>query len=609
MNRFITSSAVAMFVLAATVFGLTTTIPAAYADGTVTVKPSDMQGWGLVQETGTSGAMEFVQGPATAPLGIGSARFTIGATTDGLALGAGLYTGVRLADVTTLRYSTYVDAASAGTDQAVALQLNFDDDVTDTDTSWKGRLVFEPYQTSTNTVVKGQWQTWDALAGNWWATTAAGISLCTQAVPCDLATLFGAYPDAGFNSSFGGLLLKAGSGWPAGFDGAADALVVGISGVMTTYDFEPETACTTVCYVDAATGNDSFGGDSPASAKATLQGALAAVADGGMIIMAAGTYNEVGQIVIDKDVTIDGAGATTVIRPTANTGNIGDGRGWFLVEPGAVLDLQDVALDGNGFHIWQALRVRGSGSMTNVNVTDIRYQESGSPYAGTGVAAFGDGTFNITASAFSEIGRIGVQYFGQGPSGSVYSGNQYTGKGGGDWLDYGVEVGAGAVVTIEDSTFSDNLGVASSDGSTSAGILVTTFFGAGSDATIMRNNITNSTTGIAVGYDVNDTSNVTAHQNNITGNNTGVTSTAPLVHATCNWWGHASGPGGDGPGSGDGVSGNVEFEPWLTAPGPDGPCNGGLSKSICTQGGWEALGFKNQGLCIQWVTTGKDSRE
>lgn len=31
-------------------------------------------------------------------------------------------------------------------------------------------------------------------------------------------------------------------------------------------------------------------------------------------------------------------------------------------------------------------------------------------------------------------------------------------------------------------------------------------------------------------------------------------------------------------------------------------------KSDCKNGGWEAFGFRNQGLCIQYVNTGKDSR-
>ena len=38
------------------------------------------------------------------------------------------------------------------------------------------------------------------------------------------------------------------------------------------------------------------------------------------------------------------------------------------------------------------------------------------------------------------------------------------------------------------------------------------------------------------------------------------------LNATHNWWGDSSGPSGDGPGLGDNVSSNVDFEPWLTAP-------------------------------------------
>ena len=43
--------------------------------------------------------------------------------------------------------------------------------------------------------------------------------------------------------------------------------------------------------------------------------------------------------------------------------------------------------------------------------------------------------------------------------------------------------------------------------------------------------------------------------------------TTAAVDARYNWWGDASGPGGDGPGSGAEVFGNVLYEPWLPAPG------------------------------------------
>ena len=39
-----------------------------------------------------------------------------------------------------------------------------------------------------------------------------------------------------------------------------------------------------------------------------------------------------------------------------------------------------------------------------------------------------------------------------------------------------------------------------------------------------------------------------------------------MVDATYNWWGHKSGPGGVGPGSGDEVSGDVDYDPWQSSP-------------------------------------------
>jgi hypothetical protein len=38
------------------------------------------------------------------------------------------------------------------------------------------------------------------------------------------------------------------------------------------------------------------------------------------------------------------------------------------------------------------------------------------------------------------------------------------------------------------------------------------------------------------------------------------------IEAQLNWWGHSSGPGGVGPGSGDEVSNYVSYNPWLTSP-------------------------------------------
>jgi len=59
------------------------------------------------------------------------------------------------------------------------------------------------------------------------------------------------------------------------------------------------------------------------------------------------------------------------------------------------------------------------------------------------------------------------------------------------------------------------------------------------------------------------------HCNNIYNNSsygaisTNIQGTPMIMDAENNWWGHASGPSGEGFGSGDAVSTNVDFTPWL----------------------------------------------
>ncbi len=290
-------------------------------------------------------------------------------------------------------------------------------------------------------------------------------------------------------------------------------------------------------------------------------------------------YTEPGQIVIDKALTLQGQGKLiTTLRPGVNTGSIGNSKAFILVNPGIEFHLQDLTIDGSGVLVYQAIRHQGFGSVDQVAFTEIKYNESGPTYQGVAVAAFGNGDVDVTNSMFTEIGRVGVLYFGGGITNSLFKDNMYTGKGAGDWLDYALDISAGAGVLVEDNSISNNLGVASSDGSTSAGILVSTFFDPGTTADITGNDISGNSTGIFVGFNDSDGSTVTAHMNNITGNTIGVTTTNQPVDATGNWWGDASGPSGEGPGTGDAADPDVDFCGWLLQAydGNPNPAVGGI---------------------------------
>jgi parallel beta-helix repeat protein len=115
---------------------------------------------------------------------------------------------------------------------------------------------------------------------------------------------------------------------------------------------------------------------------------------------------------------------------------------------------------------------------------------------------------------------------------------------------------------------------------------------------ILRNEILNNmevTSGIHL---TSYASNNTIHCNNIIGNLPyGVYNGASeVVNATKNWWGHVSGPSGVGLGSGDAVSANVTFDPWLPTEFQYCPECG----AIAAVGG-EAYPVSKLGILAPWI--------
>ncbi|MEJ5225623.1 MAG: hypothetical protein WHV44_14290, partial [Anaerolineales bacterium] len=252
--------------------------------------------WTLLVETAGTYSYSFVEGPATPPAGLGSLRMTIDSTA-GISYAAQKYQGVRLADLETLTYATYVSSGSGFT--AISFQINYDPDLSDTSSPkpWYGRLVYEPYRNGT--VNTGAWQTWDMLnSGNavWWATPNANSSVddtCSQSSPCALSTILTSWPNIGIrNDSASAILFKAGGGWSGGFDGNVDNLVVKTSGQeVDTYDFEPYLP------VHNITQN---------THHATIQLGVNAANPGDVLEIDPGTYVE--NVVVDKSLTLRGAG-------------------------------------------------------------------------------------------------------------------------------------------------------------------------------------------------------------------------------------------------------------------------------------------------------------
>jgi hypothetical protein len=114
--------------------------------------------------------------------------------------------------------------------------------------------------------------------------------------------------------------------------------------------------------------------------------------------------------------------------------------------------------------------------------------------------------------------------------------------------------------------------------------------------TLQNNTITNNTYGICFdeesGSQTLVAAAVTVKHNDLSGNDEwGIYDAYDTVTsgpvAAYNWWGNASGPGGVGPGTGDNVTGNVTYSPWLNAPYPGG--NTTAFSNITLQVNWNFI--------------------
>lgn len=211
-------------------------IPAASAAPAV-----DVDGWEF-QNPACNGVIglssgNFVPGPGVPLMGSGSFEFTVDDANGFPQLRQRGFGGARLADLTTLSYSTYVNAGGV---QPLAPYLLLDVD-TNGDGVADDQLVFQPG--AQGVAINGfDWQTWDALSGTWWSMNGlAGMGQSSGGKT--LANYLASYPDAQIvnTDSRGGFRIAAGciGGDWTGFDGSVDAVTIGVAGANTTYDFEP----------------------------------------------------------------------------------------------------------------------------------------------------------------------------------------------------------------------------------------------------------------------------------------------------------------------------------------------------------------------------------
>jgi len=207
-----------------------------------------MNGWTIytTDNVGTlntgSGTGNFVTGPATPPLGVGSGHLMTpsGGGDQSVQFRNIGFAGTKIADLTTLGYSTYATAYNGSQLPFLNLSLSTGD-----------RLWFEPVYSAAGAgngnpnpqadPALNSWQHWDALNGMWYSDNSAGpgsnaITLAQYlAIPGNAnATIVDAAP------GIGGIRLASGFASPGDdFDTNIDNFSIGTAAGTTTFDFEP----------------------------------------------------------------------------------------------------------------------------------------------------------------------------------------------------------------------------------------------------------------------------------------------------------------------------------------------------------------------------------
>ncbi|GIV79217.1 MAG: hypothetical protein KatS3mg050_3611 [Litorilinea sp.] len=553
---------------------------------------------------------------------------------------------IPLGQVTALSFEYYIPASSVSAlhpDYTPALRLHVFDPGADGqpgtgDDLWT-ELVWEgAYNGVYGNLNRDQWYTGDGVSGTVWRwVTGQGVTLDGGGAQVNLPVPDWADPSNGWytaNAVVFAISVGVGSSAGTGYHAFADTVILGVNGDNTTYNFEAETPCTAVCYVDGANGDDSFGGDTPASAKRTIQAAVDQVDVGGQVIVAAGVYTE--NVTIGKRLSLIGAGSdadpagNTVVRKAANAAVFTiTGSGNSLAEP---LLLQDIRIEPE--HVYGINIPSGTVQyLTLDNVQVIGTNETNDTESETGLKVATAASLHyltVMDSAFDHLtyGWYFAKHGDWGPGGSnvthvsvsntsfsyndakgiyveklsdatftncqVINNGVYSAFWNGTWnAGFDINLKGEEIyqnIVFDNVTFMDNghhvkegaalMIKARDDGAT---------YGA-HPASLDNVQILNSTfqgneRGIRLGEPGANNAgptNVVIHNNNIISNTQTYTGTdgSPYggvinltqsrVDATMNWWGAADGPSGEGSGSGDAVSANVDFCPWLDGAAPGG---------------------------------------
>jgi hypothetical protein len=275
----------------------------------------------------------FVAGPASPPLGVGSAQISVSGT-QRRNLATYRFGGTPLSSIAELKFSTYNPSAGNGGSANRSAYLNFNVDFTGVGTSFQRRLSYVP--SSNGAVTQNQWKEWDAIDGGnakWFysgPTWPAGIGGGGEAGTSfkTWSQILSQYPNIRILPTDPFLGIRVGEPYADGYTENIDAFKFGTAAGTTQYNFEPQA---TSVYVDdnwvgTTPGADPDGGGPATSfgydAFATVGDGANGVSPGGTVTVYSGTYTLTGTVNLNKaGVTIIGSGTKPVVQAASSIGN------------------------------------------------------------------------------------------------------------------------------------------------------------------------------------------------------------------------------------------------------------------------------------------------
>ncbi|MGD9590115.1 MAG: cohesin domain-containing protein [Pyrinomonadaceae bacterium] len=324
------------------------------ADLTATPNLTDWFFYNDENDTIDNALGSFVNGPATAPMGAGSAQISVTGT-QRRNLATYQFAGTPLASINELKYSTFNPSAGnpGSPSRSGYLQFNVDFDGSDI---WQRRILFLP--SDNGAVTQDTWQEWDTIkngtalwrhSGPTWPIGIGGGGE-PGTTPKTWTQILTQYPGVRIRVSDPWLGIRVGEPYADGYTENIDKFVFGTTASTTIFDFEP---------LPIMVDDDGFASstdcDAADPANTTIQAGVNAATAGATVKVCPGTYNE--------DVSISGAGKAnlTLLGSGVDVSTIigqhtsgGPDTVQILSAPGVTIDGFTITRTGNNAVDWAA---------------------------------------------------------------------------------------------------------------------------------------------------------------------------------------------------------------------------------------------------------------